>query len=66
MGPFPLFDSGYMFWRGDVDAMVDGRLGVGLDALGIPERELMARYNSGTSPVRVADDIAFRLQVAAE
>jgi len=66
MAPFPLFDTGYTFWRGDVNAMVDGRLGVGLDALGISERELLARYNSGASAVRMADDIAFRLQVAAE
>ncbi len=66
MTVYPLFDTNFLFWRGDVDAMVAGRLGLGLKRLGVSERDLLAHYHAGLSPVRVADDLAARLLLAAE
>ena len=63
---YPLFDTNFLFWRGDVESMISGRLGVGLKLLGVAERDLLARYHAGLSAVRVADDLAASLLQAAE
>ena len=66
MTVYPLFDTNFLFWRGEVEAMLAGRLGLGLRPLGVPERDLLLRYHAGLSAVRVADDIAAGLALAAE
>jgi hypothetical protein len=66
MGPYPLFDTGFMFWRGDLDSMLSHRLGTSLKELGVHERELQAHYHAGLSAARMADDLSLRVPMAAE
>ncbi len=66
MTVYPLFDTNFLFWRGEVEAMLAGRFGLGLKPLGILERDLLRRYHAGLSAVRVADDLASALAPAAE
>lgn len=66
MTPFPLFDTGFTFWLGDVQALLEGCYRLTVKDLGLPPRELMARYTAGLSPALMVERAVAGLRMAAE
>jgi hypothetical protein len=54
---YPLFDTGYTTWKGDVEAYLFRILGHSLRDLGFSERELLARYHHGVSPFSLLEEL---------
>ncbi|MDO8606516.1 MAG: hypothetical protein Q7R40_08275 [Phaeospirillum sp.] len=61
---YPLFDTGYTLWKGDVDTQLRQLLGVSLREIRVSERELLHHYYRGVSAFRVVEDMT--MPVAAD
>jgi len=46
---YPLFDSGYTLWAGDLDARLQDQFGLSVRALGVKPVLLLQSYYGGTS-----------------
>ncbi|WP_156612467.1 hypothetical protein [Paramagnetospirillum marisnigri] len=57
---YPLFDSGYILWAGDLDSRLKEQVGLSFRALGVDPRLLLRSYYDGCSVSAALSVIAAR------
>lgn len=63
---YPLFDTGFMFWKSELEELLLDHMGCGLRGLGVPDRHLQTKYYAGLSPLTMVDELSICLPMAAE